>query len=125
MTTFILVMPVLGWPELTWQLASKCFCGVFSAILLLWFFEFLCNCIDIFGYDGQGFAIGNGLTQPDIQYEAYADYALDMGLISNSDHFNLGKLYPACAASIKLCGQLLFCSTSICESSNPSFLLCR
>jgi hypothetical protein len=40
MTTLILVMPVLGWPELTWQLASK-FCGVFSAILLLWFFEFL------------------------------------------------------------------------------------
>ncbi len=41
MTTLILLMPVLGWPELTWQLASKCFCGVFSAISLLWFLEFL------------------------------------------------------------------------------------
>lgn len=53
----------------------------------------------------QGFAIGNGLTQPDIQYEAYADYALDMNLITPKDHERLSKLYPACAASIKLCGE--------------------
>jgi len=53
----------------------------------------------------QGFAIGNGLTQPDIQYEAYADYALDMNLITAIDHERLIKLYPACAASIKLCGK--------------------
>lgn len=54
----------------------------------------------------QGFAIGNGLTQPDIQYAAYADYALDMNLISVADHGKLSKLYPACAASIKLCGKV-------------------
>jgi serine carboxypeptidase-like clade 4 len=52
----------------------------------------------------KGFAIGNGLTQPDIQYEAYADYALDMNLISQYDYNRLSKLYPACATSIKLCG---------------------
>ncbi|KAG0565772.1 hypothetical protein M758_7G013600 [Ceratodon purpureus] len=52
----------------------------------------------------KGFAIGNGLTQPDIQYEAYADYALDMKLISEYDHNRLSKLFPACATSIKLCG---------------------
>jgi hypothetical protein len=108
------------------EVSFKMFLWSFLCNLIVMVFGVsLCNCIDIFGYDGQGFAIGNGLTQPDIQYEAYADYALDMGLISNSDHFKLGKLYPACAASIKLCGQLLFCSTLICESSNHSFLLCR
>jgi hypothetical protein len=58
----------------------------------------------VFCFFLQGFAIGNGLTQPDIQYAAYADYALDMNLISVSDHAQLSKLYPACAASIKLCG---------------------
>lgn len=52
----------------------------------------------------KGFAIGNGLTQPDIQYEAYADYALDMNLITEDDYNKMSKLYPACAASIKLCG---------------------
>jgi serine carboxypeptidase-like clade 4 len=54
----------------------------------------------------KGFAIGNGMTQPDIQYEAYADYALDMGLISESDHTKLSKLYPACVKAAKICGQL-------------------
>jgi serine carboxypeptidase-like clade 4 len=60
----------------------------------------------VFVYRGQGFAIGNGMTQPDIQYEAYADYALDMGLISESDHTKLSKLYPACVKAAKICGQL-------------------
>ncbi len=53
----------------------------------------------------QGFAIGNGLTRPDIQYEAYADYALNMNLITETDHARLSKVYPACATSIKLCGE--------------------
>ncbi len=66
-------------------------------------------------YCGQGFAIGNGMTQPDIQYEAYADYALDMGLISESDYTKLSKLYPACVKAAKICGQLFH---FYCESSN-------
>jgi serine carboxypeptidase-like clade 4 len=53
----------------------------------------------------QGFAIGNGLTQPNIQYEAYADYAVDTGLIDHRDHKRLSRLFPACAASIKMCGK--------------------
>ncbi|KAG6550604.1 hypothetical protein Mapa_007857 [Marchantia paleacea] len=53
----------------------------------------------------KGFAIGNGLTQPDLQYEAYADYALENGLISNDDYKRLNKIYPACATSIKMCGS--------------------
>ncbi|KAK6941538.1 Peptidase S10, serine carboxypeptidase [Dillenia turbinata] len=38
----------------------------------------------------KGFAIGYGLTNPEIQYKAYTDYALDMGIISktNYDHIN-------------------------------------
>ena len=28
----------------------------------------------------KGFSIGNGLTNPEIQYKAYTDYALEMGL---------------------------------------------
>lgn len=50
--------------------------------------------------------MGNGLTQPDIQYEAYADYALENGLIDDGDYKRLSRIYPACAASIKLCGKL-------------------
>lgn len=53
----------------------------------------------------QGFAIGNGLTDPGIQYGAYADYALDMGLISKSDHKKINSVLPVCEAGIKLCGN--------------------
>lgn len=74
----------------------------------------------------KGFAIGNGLTEPDIQYEAYADYALDMNLITAKDHERLSKLYPACAASIKLCGPkgTIGCIAAliICQSIFSSIL---
>lgn len=53
----------------------------------------------------QGFAIGNGLTNPEIQYGAYADYALDMKLISESDHDNLNRNYATCQQSIKECSK--------------------
>ncbi|XP_077221714.1 serine carboxypeptidase-like [Tasmannia lanceolata] len=52
----------------------------------------------------KGFAIGNGLTDPAIQYGAYADYALDMGIIEKSDYKKINKFYPACELAIKLCG---------------------
>lgn len=55
----------------------------------------------------QGFAIGNGLTNPEIQYAAYADYALDMKLISQSDHDNLNRDYESCQQSIKECSKYL------------------
>ena len=34
----------------------------------------------------KGFAIGNGLTNPAIQYKEYMDYALEMGLIGEDDY---------------------------------------
>ncbi|PIA29125.1 hypothetical protein AQUCO_06200013v1 [Aquilegia coerulea] len=51
----------------------------------------------------KGFAIGNGLTDPAVQYKAYTDYALDMGVIEESDHKNINKMLPACELAIKLC----------------------
>ncbi|CAN4120370.1 unnamed protein product [Withania somnifera] len=53
----------------------------------------------------KGFAIGNGLTNPEIQYKAYTDYALDMKLISQTDYDNINKLYPTCQRDIKLCAK--------------------
>ncbi|XP_031102353.1 serine carboxypeptidase-like [Ipomoea triloba] len=52
----------------------------------------------------KGFAIGNGLTDPAIQYRAYPDYAFDMGIISESDRQRINKVVPLCEAAIKLCG---------------------
>lgn len=52
----------------------------------------------------QGFAIGNGLTDPALQYPAYPDYALEMGLITQKEHDRLEKIVPLCELSIKLCG---------------------
>ncbi|PKU80225.1 serine carboxypeptidase-like [Dendrobium catenatum] len=53
----------------------------------------------------KGFAIGNGLTDPAIQYKAYSDYALKMGIIKESDYKRINKVYPACELAIKLCGS--------------------
>ncbi|PPD73736.1 hypothetical protein GOBAR_DD29333 [Gossypium barbadense] len=55
-------------------------------------------------FAARGFAIGNGLTDPAIQYKAYTDYALDMGVIKKSDHDRINKLVPVCEMAIKLCG---------------------
>jgi serine carboxypeptidase-like clade 4 len=54
----------------------------------------------------QGFAIGNGLTDPAIQYKAYTDYALDMGIIKQAEHDRINKIVPACEVAIKLCGNV-------------------
>ncbi|XP_010034179.2 serine carboxypeptidase-like [Eucalyptus grandis] len=51
----------------------------------------------------KGFAIGNGLTNPEIQYEAYTDYALNMKLITESDHDNINTMLPECKQGIKQC----------------------
>lgn len=53
----------------------------------------------------QGFAIGNGLTDPAIQYKAYTDYALEMGIIQESDYRRINKYIPPCELAIKLCGE--------------------
>lgn len=67
----------------------------------------------------QGFAIGNGLTDPAIQYKAYTDYALDMGLITESEFNKINKIVPVCEFAVKLCGNyswtrcLLVCNKSV------------
>lgn len=55
----------------------------------------------------QGFAIGNGLTDPAIQYQAYTDYALEMGLITKSEYNRINKVIPVCEMAIKLCGNVI------------------
>ncbi|KAI3520161.1 hypothetical protein L1887_09406 [Cichorium endivia] len=52
----------------------------------------------------KGFAIGNGLTDPLVQYHAYTDYALDMGIIEESDYKHINSKLPMCETAIKLCG---------------------
>ncbi|KAI3846922.1 hypothetical protein MKX03_016578, partial [Papaver bracteatum] len=41
----------------------------------------------------QGFSIGNGLTEPAIQYKAYTDFVLDNGLIKQSDYTSIPRSY--------------------------------
>lgn len=67
----------------------------------------------------KGFAIGNGLTNPAIQYGAYTDFALDMGIISKSDHQKINRFLPVCETAIKLCG------TDGTTSCMASLLVCN
>ncbi|XP_022730184.1 serine carboxypeptidase-like 48 [Durio zibethinus] len=53
----------------------------------------------------KGFAIGNGLTDPEIQYPAYPDYALNTSLITQSDYVSIKKMVPSCVKAIKSCGS--------------------
>ncbi|KAL5717010.1 Protein cbp3 [Ranunculus cassubicifolius] len=52
----------------------------------------------------KGFAVGNGLTNPAIQYSAYTDYALKMKLIQQSDYTKINQVLPQCEEAIRLCG---------------------
>ncbi|PSR98016.1 Serine carboxypeptidase-like [Actinidia chinensis var. chinensis] len=68
----------------------------------------------------KGFAIGNGLTDPAIQYKAYTDYALDMGIIKKSQYNHINKLLlPVCETTIKFCG------TDGTVSCVASYLVCN
>ncbi|KAL6896702.1 hypothetical protein ACP4OV_007274 [Aristida adscensionis] len=75
----------------------------------------------------KGFAIGNGLTDPAIQYGAYADYALQMGIIGENARNTINKLVPACNLGIKLCGYAgaipCIASYLVCNSIFTSILL--
>ncbi|KAK7312599.1 hypothetical protein VNO77_36571 [Canavalia gladiata] len=52
----------------------------------------------------KGFAIGNGLTNSGVQYQAYPDFALDNKLISKSDYDQItSDLVPDCAKTTKSC----------------------
>lgn len=67
----------------------------------------------------QGFAIGNGLTDPAIQYKAYTDYALDMGVIKQTQYDRINKLVPVCEMAIKLCGNVISEIAPFCRCSIP------
>ncbi|EOA22895.1 hypothetical protein CARUB_v10003627mg [Capsella rubella] len=61
----------------------------------------------------KGIAIGNGLTNPEIQYAAYGDYALQMKLITESDNEGIKQDYVECQNFIKKCnlGVALACAS--------------
>ncbi|CAN1238338.1 Serine carboxypeptidase-like 49 [Linum grandiflorum] len=44
----------------------------------------------------KGFAIGNGLTDPAVQYKAYPDFALENGIIKESQYKLINKVVPVC-----------------------------
>ncbi|XP_020583403.1 serine carboxypeptidase-like 49 isoform X2 [Phalaenopsis equestris] len=75
----------------------------------------------------KGFAIGNGLTNPGIQYSAYADYAYSMGIIGEKAYKGISKIYPVCELTAKLCGVhgIITCIASlvVCNSIFDSILL--
>ena len=52
----------------------------------------------------KGFAIGNGLTNPAIQFQAYPDFALDNRIITKAQYDNVTMLIPHCEQAIKTCG---------------------
>ncbi|XP_061339929.1 serine carboxypeptidase-like [Gastrolobium bilobum] len=68
----------------------------------------------------KGFAIGNGLTNPGIQYQAYTDFALDTGLISKAEYENITKLIPGCEKATTTCntegGETCLSALSVCEN---------
>ncbi|KAK9806679.1 hypothetical protein WJX73_007406 [Symbiochloris irregularis] len=71
----------------------------------------------------KGLAIGNGLTNPAIQYGAYADYALLNKIIGQATHSAIKSVYPVCKIGLELCnaapGVPLLCSLALtfCQST--------
>jgi|TARA_B110000003_G_scaffold14703_1_gene14405 carboxypeptidase C (cathepsin A) len=53
----------------------------------------------------QGLAIGNGLTDPAIQYAAYADYSLGNDIVSAATVKQTAKKLPSCVEKIKSCAS--------------------
>ena len=59
---------------------------------------------------------GNGLTDPAIQYGAYADFALDNQLISEAVHDRVNLAFPACRYGIEQCnghGWSMVCKAAL------------
>lgn len=51
----------------------------------------------------KGMAIGNGLTNPAIQYGAYPEFAYQHGLISELSKNEMMSIYPACKYALETC----------------------
>ncbi|KZV47203.1 serine carboxypeptidase-like [Dorcoceras hygrometricum] len=52
----------------------------------------------------KGMAIGNGFTNPEIQYQAYTDFALDNKLLTQDEYNMLKPAVLQCVEESKLCG---------------------
>ncbi|XP_042008722.1 serine carboxypeptidase-like [Salvia splendens] len=52
----------------------------------------------------KGLAIGNGMTNPEIQYKSYRDYALNMKLINRVEYYRLIVAERFCETNIRACG---------------------
>ncbi|KAL7173747.1 hypothetical protein ACSBR2_033077 [Camellia fascicularis] len=63
----------------------------------------------------KGFAIGNGLTNPAIQFATYPDFALYMKLINQSEYSNVTDLVPPCEQATQACATSG--STSTCTDA--------
>nr|ALO61072.1 serine carboxypeptitase-like protein 49 [Dionaea muscipula] len=75
----------------------------------------------------KGFAIGNGLTNPGIQYAAYPDFALDNNLINQSTYDQIMQnMVPQCQSAAAACGTngTDSCSNAanVCENIPDSIL---
>ncbi|MED6220611.1 Serine carboxypeptidase-like 48 [Stylosanthes scabra] len=75
----------------------------------------------------KGFVIGNGLTNPGIQYAAYTDFALANHLITKKDFKDINTLLlPRCELFIKICatqgGDLCATAKIICGQVFQSIL---
>ncbi|GLT80763.1 hypothetical protein SLA2020_521860 [Shorea laevis] len=75
----------------------------------------------------KGMAIGNGLTNPGIQYPAYPDYALNMSLVQKSDYTDIKQNVPNCVQSAKSCesqgGNACISSYQTCDRIFDQILL--
>lgn len=53
----------------------------------------------------KGFAIGNGLTEPGIQFGAGSDFAFFNKLINEQDHYRINQIVPNCEKAAQNCGN--------------------
>ncbi|MED6145524.1 Serine carboxypeptidase-like 48 [Stylosanthes scabra] len=74
----------------------------------------------------KGFAIGNGLTNPGIQYAAYTEFALANHLITKSDFNDINSMFPRCELEVKNCategGDLCVSAKILCDQIFQSIL---
>ncbi|KAI3705480.1 hypothetical protein L1987_75718 [Smallanthus sonchifolius] len=52
----------------------------------------------------KGFAIGNGLTEPAIQFKAAPDFAMGNNLINGQDYIRIKQMVPECEKAAEECG---------------------
>ncbi|CAK8576174.1 unnamed protein product [Lathyrus sativus] len=74
----------------------------------------------------KGFAIGNGLTNPGIQYPAYTQFAFDNKLITKEDQTDINKLIPPCLDATKTCesegGESCLTALNQCDQITSNIL---